>query len=231
MSFLEERVYRVLAAAQTAEQNEIIQNVLTENGIGVECVNDSKTMFEIFGKERFDLVILWPGLSDGRGEELFDVFCGVSDIPVIILGGEDESEELNAFKRGCDDYIRIPFSEQILCARVKALLMRCYSRKGKLKENMRFDKLVVNHYTRTAYVSGREIELTKKEFDLLYLFVTNPNIVFSREQLIQSVWSDSDINDIRTVDTHVKQLRTKLRECKGYIHTVWGIGYKFYVKR
>ncbi len=225
-----ERTYRVLVAAQTAELNEVIENILKENGIEAVCTTDSKTMFDKFGKEKFDLVVLWPGLSESKGEELFDVFSGVSDIPVIILGEPDDEEELKAFKRGCDDYIRTPFSPEIFCARVKALLMRYYSRVGKFKENMRFDKLRVNHYMRTAYVSGREIELTKKEFDLLYLFVTNPNIVFSREQLIQSVWSDTEINDIRTVDTHVKQLRTKLRECKGYIHTVWGVGYKFYVK-
>ena len=227
---MENRVYRILAAAQNREQNDIIEKTLSSDEIEVVCTSDGKSMFSMFGNDKFDLVIL-AGLSDGRGEELFDVFSGVSDIPLIILGNGEEDDELKSFERGCDDYIALPFSPQILCARVKALLARSYNKIGKLKENMRFDKLRVNHYTRTVYVSGREIELTKKEFDLLYLFVSNPNIVFSREQLIESVWGDSYINDIRTVDTHVKQLRTKLRECKGYIHTVWGVGYKFSHKK
>ena len=229
---MEQRQFLVLLASEPGEWTQNFASALRGENRKILTAEDSKTAFEQFGAHTVDLLILSLELSGGRGEELFRLISGISDVPTVILSQDDSEErQLQMFRLGCDDYLPMPASIPILCARVDALLQRCYTRAGKIKENIQFERLRVNHFNRTVYVGGQEVELTKKEFDLLELFVRHPGQVFSRQQLIEHLWADSEINDIRTVDTHIKQLRTKLRECKGYLRTVWGVGYKFSSKR
>lgn len=229
---MEQRQFLILLASGPGEWTQNFASALRGENRKILTAEDSKTAFEQFGAHTVDLLILSLELSGGRGEELFRLISGISDVPTVILSQDDSEErQLQMFRLGCDDYLPMPASIPILCARVDALLQRCYTRAGKIKENIQFERLRINHFNRTVYVGGQEVELTKKEFDLLELFVRHPGQVFSRQQLIEHLWADSEINDIRTVDTHIKQLRTKLRECKGYLRTVWGVGYKFSAKR
>ena len=139
----------------------------------------------------------------------------------------DEREELNGFDLGVDEYISKPFSPKILCARIDALLHRTY----KLDEVdiITAGKIEINKTSHIVTVDGRPVELSYKEFELLCYFVENKGIALSREKILNSVWNYDYFGDARTIDTHVKKIRSKLGDCGEYIKTIWGMGYKFEV--
>ena len=179
-------------------------------------------------KVKPDLILLdvmMPRL-DGLGV-LKQIRESSSLTPVVLLTAKgEEYDQLSGFSSGADDYITKPFSPSLLLARVEAVLRRF----GKDNQNdLEAGLLSVSAATRTAYLSGKPLELTRREYDLLYFLIVNRNLTFSREQLLNNVWGYDFEGRLRTVDTHIRQLRSKLRDCSDYIKTVHCVGYQFEV--
>lgn len=223
-----ERKFRILIVEDDESLNNALSIFLKKQEYDCVQAFDGKTAIEEFSSSHFDLIILDIMLPVMSGKEVIRELRSFTDVPIMMLTAlSQEYDKLEVFELGADDYVTKPFSLKEVGARVKALLTRAYQSSDKIREYLFYENVKINPYKRLAYLDDKELELTKKEFDLLYLFVTNPNIVFTREMLIDRVWNDSEINDIRTVDTHVKQVRSRLGKYKNYIHTVWGVGYKF----
>ena len=166
--------------------------------------------------------IMMPNL-DGYSacKEIFKI----KKYPVIMLSArKEEYDKLLGFELGIDDYVTKPFSPKELMARVKAILARVNNKK---EEVFKYKDLEVNYKARSVKISGNEIKLTPKEYDLLVYFISNEGIALSREQLLSNVWGYDFFGDDRTVDTHIKMLRNNLKEYRDLIVTVRSIGYKF----
>ncbi|HHY70584.1 MAG TPA: response regulator transcription factor, partial [Thermoanaerobacterales bacterium] len=156
------------------------------------------------------------------------------DTPVIMLTARgEEFDKVLGFELGADDYVVKPFSPRELTARVKALLRRMASKEDAEADALVFPDLSIDPTGRVVKVSEKEVTLTPKEFDLLYFMAKNKDKVFNREKLLEEVWGYDFFGSLRTVDTHIKQLREKLGHSKAasYINTIWGIGYKFEVEK
>ncbi len=150
-------------------------------------------------------------------------------MPVIMLTAKsDESDELLGFELGVDEYISKPFSPKILVARVEAILRR--TNKLDRSENIEIGGIVVNEQAHLVTVDGQRVDLSFKEFELLLYFIENNGIALSREKILNHVWNYDYYGDARTIDTHVKKLRSKLGSKGDYIKTIWGMGYKFEVE-
>jgi DNA-binding response OmpR family regulator len=173
----------------------------------------------------FDIIILdvmMPGID---GFETLAEIRKKSDVPVIMLTARSEVDDrLLGFNLGSDDYISKPFSPKELMARVKAVLKRINSAAD---DNLVFGELCISPGFRTVIVGEKKLNLTQKEFDLLLFLARNERLVFSREQLLEKVGGFDYHSETRTVDTHIKLLREHIGEHRGYIQTVWGVGYKF----
>ena len=152
-----------------------------------------------------------------------------SDVPIIMLTAKsDERDELLGFELGVDEYISKPFSPKILVARVEAILRRT---SGASKDEVLVaGDIELDIAAHTVKVRGKAIELSFKEFELLNYFVVNQGVALSREKILNNVWNYDYFGDARTIDTHVKKLRSKLGACGDYIKTIWGMGYKFDVE-
>ena len=151
----------------------------------------------------------------------------ISKLPIIMLTAKgDESDELNGFEIGADEYISKPFSPKILVARVTALLRRA-NKIGETADIREAGGIVMDKTAHTVAIDGQNIDLSVKEFELLDYFMNNRGIALSRERILDSVWSYDYFGDARTIDTHVKKLRSKMGTKGDYIKTVWGVGYKF----
>ena len=156
------------------------------------------------------------------------------DTPIIMLTARgEEFDKVLGFELGADDYVVKPFSPRELTARVKALLRRIVSKEDEESEILAFPELMIDPISRVVKVNNKEVALTPKEFDLLYFLAKNKGKVFSREKLLKEVWGYDFYGSLRTIDTHIKQLREKLGRSKAasYISTIWGIGYKFEVEK
>ena len=206
---------------------------LENEGYEVTAAYDGAAAVELAKKENFDLIVMdvmMPGLS---GSEACMQIREFSDVPIIMLTARSEdSDKLMGFACGADDYVTKPFNILELKARIRALLRRSASGKKKTAEE---NRLVCGHISldrdaRNAYNDGRLVELTAKEFDLLELLMLHPNKVYSREELLNTVWGYDYPGDARTVDVHVRRLREKIEEKPSepkYIYTKWGVGYYF----
>ena len=148
--------------------------------------------------------------------------------PVIMLTARSEEyDKLAGLEGGADDYVVKPFSPRELVARVKAVLSRTMPKTEETGSVYRFGDLTIDTASHTVKVEGQECSLTPKEFDLLVFLVSNKGIALSREKILQKVWNYDYYGEDRTVDTHIKMLRSHLGKCRSFIVTVWGIGYKF----
>ena len=148
--------------------------------------------------------------------------------PVIMLTARSEEyDKLAGLESGADDYVVKPFSPRELVARVKAVLSRTMPKTEETGSVYRFGDLTIDTASHTVKVEGQECSLTPKEFDLLVFLVSNKGIALSREKILQKVWNYDYYGEDRTVDTHIKMLRSHLGKCRSFIVTVWGIGYKF----
>lgn len=173
------------------------------------------------------LIILDVMMPCKNGYEVLKEIRESSTVPIIMLTAKSQEEDqLISFRYGVDDFLAKPFSPAILLAHVKAILKRCGQDKNKI---IRVGGISIDTEKREVVIDDSLLELTPKEYDLLLFFVRNSNIVFQREQLLNAVWSYSYEGDLRTVDTHVKQLRAKLLDRSSYIKTIYGIGYEFEV--
>ncbi len=204
---------------------------LENEGYEVETAYDGKTAVELARNGSFDLIILDVMMPEMDGLETCMHIREFSDVPVIMLTARSEdTDKLLGFEYGADDYVTKPFNILELKARVRALLRRSGSAGRKKSDLITFGDLSLDTEQRLALKNGQIIELTAKEYDLMELFMKNPRRVYSRENLMDTVWGYTYAGDYRTVDVHIRRLREKLETNPAepaYIMTKWGVGYYF----
>lgn len=204
---------------------------LEQEGYETDCAYNGEEAFEKFLNAEFDIILLdvmLPGIS---GTEVCHKIRQTSMIPIIMLTAKSADEDkIEGLTEGADDYMTKPFNVQELKARMKNLLRRTETNSATSSLNeVRVKRLIMDKDKRTVNISGVEIELTAKEFDILLLLVTNPGKVFRREDLLELIWKDYS-GDIRTVDVHIRRLRQKIEGDQNqpeYVYTKWGVGYYF----
>lgn len=221
---------KILIVDDEARMRKLIADFLKKEGYTIIEAEDGKSTLEIFTNEpQISLVILDVMMPGYDGWTVCREIRKKSQVPIIMLTARgEESDELFGFTLGADEYIAKPFSPLILVARVQALLRR--SGMNQSVKNVKFyNGIEIDESGRSVYIDGRKVNLTPKEFELLLYLATNEGIALSREQILNSVWDYDYFGDVRTVDTHIKKLRSKLGAKGNYIQTVRSFGYKFEV--
>lgn len=207
----------------------VLQDYLTATGYRVLCAYDGEQALELFYRysTEIDIVLLDVMMPKKNGLEVLQEIRETSLTPVLLLTAKgEEYDQIRGFQHGADDYVIKPFSMSVLVLRMEAVL----SRAGKSSHSeLTVGNLIINHTTREAYCEGKLLQLTRREFDLLAYFMLHPGQVFTREQLLNGVWGYDFEGELRTVDTHVKQLRGKMGEMAGALKTVFRAGYKLEV--
>ncbi len=219
---------KILVVDDESRMRKLVKDFLVRKGYDVLEAGDGEEALEVFYRERdIALILLDVMMPKLNGWEVCREVRETSKVPIIMLTAKgDESDELNGFELGADEYISKPFSPKILVARVEAILRRS----GKAEEEealLEMGGIVVDKTAHQVTVDGKEIELSFKEFELLTFFMENAGIALSREKILNNVWNYDYFGDARTIDTHVKKLRSKMGEKGDYIRTIWGMGYKF----
>lgn len=207
---------------------ELLRLYLQKEGYETALAFDGEAAVAAYETEKPALVLLDVMMPKMDGWEVCREIRKNSKVPIIMLTARgDERDELLGFDLGVDEYISKPFSPKILVARVEAILRRTGQ---DMAENiLSAGGIVIDKAAHQATVDGRLMELSFKEFELLTYFLENEGIALSREKILNSVWNYDYFGDARTIDTHVKKLRSKMGEKGEYIKTVWGMGYKFEV--
>lgn len=204
----------------------IKEYISLENFVADEAVDGIQAL-QLFKQFNYDLIILDVMMPGMDGWSLCREIRKTSQVPVIMLTARgEEYDKLLGFELGVDDYMVKPFSPRELLARMKAIMRRSVVR-DEPDDYISFEGLTIIFDSHNVYVDDNLVNLTPKEYDLLSFFARNTNRVFSREQLLDSVWGYDFIGDTRTVDTHIKMLRESLGVYRKFIVTVWGTGYKF----
>ena len=218
---------KILVVDDESRMRKLIRDFLTKSGYEVLEAENGEEAVDIFLEEKdIALIILDVMMPKMDGWETCREIRKNSKVPIIMLTAKSsEEDELRGFDLGVDEYISKPFSPKILVARVEAVLRR--SNAGS-DEILTVGDIVIDKSAHRVTVEGREVELSYKEFELLTYFAENRGIALSREKILSNVWNYDYFGDERTIDTHVKKLRSKLGD-KEYIQTVWGLGYKLVV--
>lgn len=220
---------KILIVDDEPRIRELILEHLEHAGYECEEAGDGSAALVALSKGGIDLVILdiMMPFVDGM-TTLREMRSRKIDVPVIMLTARgEEYDKISGLEGGADDYIVKPFSPRELVARVKAVLARTLPKEKAAGESYVFGGLAVDTVSHTVRIDGEEADLTPKEFDLLVFLAANRGIALSREKILQKVWNYDYIGEDRTVDTHIKMLRSHLGPYRDYITTVWGIGYKF----
>nr|WP_073258616.1 response regulator transcription factor [Caldanaerovirga acetigignens] len=223
---------RILVVDDEKKMIDLVRLYLEKEGFKVDEALNGQQALEMIEKAEYNLIILDLMLPVVDGWTVCKEIRKKYDIPIIMLTARgEEFDKVLGFELGADDYVVKPFSPRELVARIKALLRRFGPREP--RQILEFEGLVIDPESRKVVVDGKEVALTPKEFDLLYFLAKNKEKVFTREKLLEEVWGYDFFGSLRTVDTHIKQLREKLGRSKAasYIVTVWGVGYKFEVGR
>jgi len=213
---------------------DLVKIYLEREGFSVDEAFDGQQALDKILSSSYDLIILDLMLPIVDGWTVCKDIRQKYDTPIIMLTARgEEFDKVLGFELGADDYVVKPFSPRELTARVKALLRRIVSKEDEESEILAFPELMIDPISRVVKVNNKEVALTPKEFDLLYFLAKNKGKVFSREKLLKEVWGYDFYGSLRTIDTHIKQLREKLGRSKAasYISTIWGIGYKFEVEK
>ena len=219
---------KILVVDDEARMRKLVKDFLTIKGYQVIEAGDGEEAVEIFFQQKdIALILLDVMMPKMDGWEVLKTIRLHSKVPIIMLTARgEERDELQGFDLGVDEYISKPFSPKILVARVEAILRRSNHVVG---EVMNVGGIEINKAAHQVTIDGKPIELSYKEFELLTYFVENQGIALSREKILNNVWNYDYFGDARTIDTHVKKLRSKLGEKGDYIKTSWGMGYKFEV--
>jgi two-component system response regulator ResD len=227
-----ENSVRVLLVEDEEKMRELIKIAFKKENFETIEATEGKQGLNLFKTNQVDIVILDIMLPEIDGWTVCREIRRISNVPIILLTARgEEFDKLFGFELGADDYIVKPFSPKELIARVKALLRRSEIKSSESASYFQVGDIVINRLSREVMVNGKQINLTNKEYELLYFLSTNPKIVFTREQLLLKVWGYEQYGDPRTVDTHIKKLREKLGEYSSYISTMWGVGYKLEVPK
>lgn len=207
---------------------------LLQDGLEVDCAYDGEEALELAKNNEYDLVLLDVMLPKLDGFEVCQQIREFSDMPIVMLTAKgDDMDKILGLEYGADDYITKPFNILEVKARIKAIMRRAGKKEEKkidegnviIKHDMKIDR-----ESRRVFIEDKEINLTAKEFDLLEILATNPDKVYSREQLLNLVWKYEYAGDARTVDVHIRRLREKIEKLPSnpkYVFTKWGVGYYF----
>ena len=199
---------------------------LEQDGFEVACAYDGEEALQMAKETEYDMVLLDVMLPKVDGLSVCQRIRETSSVPIIMLTAKsDERDELRGFDLGIDEYITKPFSPRILVARVEAVLRRTQADAD--SNVISVDGIEMDIAAHQVKVDGEPIELSYKEFELLNYFLQNRGVALSREKILNNVWNYDYFGDARTIDTHVKKLRSKLGSKGDYIKTIWGMGYKF----
>lgn len=206
---------------------------LEQDGMEVDCAYDGEEAVRLAQENKYDIILLDLMLPKLSGLEVCQQVREFSSVPVVMLTAKGEDmDKILGLEYGADDYITKPFNILEVKARIKAIMRRTAKKTGKedAVKVIETGDMKLDLESRRIYIAGREINLTTKEFDVLELLVLNPNKVFSRENLLSTVWGSEYPGDVRTVDVHIRRLREKIESNPSepqYVHTKWGIGYYF----
>ena len=220
---------KILVVDDESRMRKLVRDFLEREGFEVLEAGDGVEAMDLFYEEKeVALVILDVMMPKMDGWQTLREIRQTSQVPVIMLTARsEERDELQGFKLGVDEYISKPFSPKILVARVEAVLRRSHA--VGLGEVVEAGGITVDKAAHQVKIDGKEIDLSFKEFELMAYFVENQGIALSREKILNNVWNYDYFGDARTIDTHVKKLRSKMGEKGNYIKTIWGMGYKFEV--
>ena len=220
---------KILVVDDESRMRKLVRDFLEKKGFVVMEAGDGEEAMYIFYEEKdIALILLDVMMPKMDGWEVCREIRKNSKVPIIMLTARgDERDELLGFDLGVDEYISKPFSPKILVARVEAILRR--TGQDTVNDVLSAGGIVIDKAAHMATVDGSPMELSFKEFELLTYFMENQGIALSREKILNSVWNYDYFGDARTIDTHVKKLRSKMGEKGEYIKTVWGMGYKFEV--
>ena len=220
---------KILVVDDESRMRKLVKDFLTKKNFQVlEAGNGEEAMDIFYDEKDIALIILDVMMPKMDGWEVCREIRKNSKVPIIMLTARsDERDELLGFDLGVDEYISKPFSPKILVARVEAILRR--TGQSNPEDVLSAGGIVIDKAAHLATVDGNPMELSFKEFELLTYFLENQGIALSREKILNSVWNYDYFGDARTIDTHVKKLRSKMGDKGEYIKTVWGMGYKFEV--
>lgn len=219
---------KILVVDDEARMRKLVKDFLSVKGFTVLEAEDGEQAVDIFFKDKnISLIILDVMMPKMDGWEVCRTIRQYSQVPIIMLTARgEERDELQGFQLGVDEYISKPFSPKILVARVEAILRRTKSVSTDL---MQAGGICLDKAAHQVTIDGEPIDLSYKEFELLTYFMENQGLALSREKILNHVWNYDYFGDARTIDTHVKKLRSKMGEKGDYIKTIWGMGYKFEV--
>ena len=217
---------KILIVDDEKEIADLVEHYLIKDGFSVIKYHDGESALRAVCEQEFDLAILDVMLPGVDGFTLCRKIRETSNVPIIILSARSEEfDELTGYESGADDYVTKPFSPIILVKRVEALLRRASS--SSQTADREFNDLIFNDEAHEVRLEGKEVELTLKEYNILKMLLQDSGRVFSREQLLDGIWGYDFTGDIRTVDSHVARLRTKLGDWGNkHLKTVYGVGYK-----
>ena len=222
---------KILVVDDESRMRKLVKDFLTKKNFQVLEAGDGEEAMDIFYKEKdIALLILDVMMPKMDGWQVCREIRQYSRVPIIMLTAKsDEKDELQGFDLGVDEYITKPFSPKILVARVEAILRR--SNVLAADDTMEAGGIELNKAAHEVLIDGKSVELSYKEFELLAYFMSNQGVALSRERILNNVWNYDYFGDARTIDTHVKKLRSKLGAKGEYIKTIWGMGYKFEVNQ
>ena len=220
---------KILVVDDESRMRKLVKDFLTKKNFQVLEAGNGEEAMDIFYEEKdIALIILDVMMPKMDGWEVCREIRKNSKVPIIMLTARsDERDELLGFDLGVDEYISKPFSPKILVARVEAILRR--TGQNNPEDVISAGGIVIDKAAHLATVDGKPMELSFKEFELLTYFLENQGIALSREKILNNVWNYDYFGDARTIDTHVKKLRSKMGKKGDYIKTIWGMGYKFEV--
>ena len=221
---------KILVVDDESRMRKLVRDFLVKKDFEVIEAEDGAQAVDIFFEQKdIALVILDVMMPKMDGWQVCREIRSYSRVPIIMLTAKgDERDELLGFELGVDEYISKPFSPKILVARVEAILRRTSGLSA--DDILRAGAIEINKAAHQVVIDGENVDLSYKEFELLTYFVENQGLALSREKILNSVWNYDYFGDARTIDTHVKKLRSKLGKHGDYIKTIWGMGYKFEVE-
>lgn len=219
---------KVLVVDDDQNVLELIRLYGEREGFNVIGVNNGDLALAAFDRENPDVVVLDIMLPGVDGLTLCRNLRSIRMVHIIMLSAKgEEADRVLGLEMGADDYVSKPFSPRELVARIKAAFRRSQAVESGIGMKLKYPGLEIQADTRRVIVSDTSIELTPREFDLLYYLAQNPRHVFTREELLKAVWGYDFFGDQRTVDVHIRRLREKLKLLSNYVTTVWGVGYQF----
>ncbi len=218
---------KILVVDDEARMRKLVRDFLVKSGYEVLEAGDGSEALDLFYENKdIALIILDVMMPNIDGWSVCKEVREYSKVPIIMLTAKgDERDELQGFELGVDEYISKPFSPKILVARVGAILRR--TNQLDAEESIEAGGIVINKAAHSVMIDGSPVELSYKEFELLTYFLENKGIALSREKILNNVWNYDYFGDARTIDTHVKKLRSKMGKKGDLIKTIWGMGYKF----